>query len=153
LIKSSDIEFWSVSGDGFLYQKLSSNVLNNMFASLTGVQNRDLRTDVKVIAIVNRHASLALTSMRVYFRVINSGGATLSIALDTLAPQVSTGKVAEPGTGPASFSTPTTVGTGLSVATLNPGFAQGIWVKRIATASAAVRPERNTLTVSGTSAA
>jgi hypothetical protein len=153
LIQASQLEVWGLNQIGTLRVKLPSNTLDNLFPSLTGVQNRDGNTVSYVIAFVNQHPSLALTSARIYFRILNTGGATLAIGLDPLGPAAKTGNVWTPGTPPATFTTPTTVGTGLSVPTLNPGFAVAVWVRRTATASAKVRPEKNTLTITGTSAA
>lgn len=153
MINSTDLQFWRVKSTGTLDYQMKSNSLDAFLPSLTSVQNRDLVSREYVLAIVNNHASLALTSARIYFRTLDTGGATLSIALDTLGPVVKTGNVWTPGSLPATFTTPTTIGTGLAVATLNPGFAIAVWVRRVATASPIKRPERNTLTITGTSAA
>jgi hypothetical protein len=154
MIKSSDLEFWRVGNtSGLLVSKMTSGQLNNFMPSLSGTENRDLQNRNYVFAILNNHASLALTSARIYFRQIDSGGATLSIALDTRGVTVKTAPVWDASNPPVTFITPTTIGTGLSVPTLNPGFAIAVWVKRIATASAAKKPEKNTITITGTSAA
>jgi hypothetical protein len=153
MILSSQLELWGLNQSGTLRVKLSSNTMDNVFPSLTGVQNRDLQNISYVVAFVNQHPTLPLTSAKIYFRTLDSGGATLSIGLDPLGPAVKTGNVWTPGTPPATFTTPTTIASGLAVATLNPGFAVAVWIKRVATASAARRPERNTLTITGTSAA
>jgi hypothetical protein len=152
-IRSTDLHFYGMKQDGTLGSRLTSNVLQNVFANLTGVQNRDGVVNYAVIGVLNNHASLPLTSGKVYFRVPGAGGANLAIALDALGPQNKTGQVWTPGATPGTFSAPSTVGTGLTMATLNPGFVQAIWVRRTAVASAALRPERNTLTVTGTTAA
>jgi hypothetical protein len=154
LIKSTDIQVWGLNQSGTIRVKLASNVLENVFPNLTGVQNRDLNTVSYVVGILNNHATLALTSVRIYFRILDARGATLAMALDTLGPAVKTGVVWSPGSPPATFTTPVTVGTGLSVATLNPGFVQAVWIKRTAIGgSSYARPEKNTLTVTGTSLA
>ena len=111
-IKSSDLQYWSVTQDGILKQRLSTNVLNNFMPSLTGVQNRDLSNVNYVIAILNNHASLALTSAKIYFRILDASGATLSMALDPLGPAVKTGTVWSPTNPPTTYTTPTTIGTG-----------------------------------------
>jgi len=152
-IKSTDIEWWRVKNSGLLDYKMQSGALANFMPNLTGVQNRDLNNTSYVLAIVNQHPTLPLTNARIYFRQIDTGGATLSIALDTAGAVVKTGNVWTPGTSPTTFTTPTTQGTGLLVSTLNPGFAISVWVKRVATASTAKKPERNTLTITGTTAA
>jgi hypothetical protein len=151
-IKSTDIEMWSTIGGGFLSAKIPSNSLNNAMPSLTGVQNRDSVQNVYVLAFVNQHASLPLTSAKIYFRVVDGGGAALAIALDPLGAQPKTGQIWTPGAS-VTYSTPTTIAAGLSVATLAPGNAIAVWVRRTASASAARRPEKNTLTIVGTTAA
>jgi hypothetical protein len=151
-IKSTDLEMWSTTGAGNLGVKLASNVLNNAMPSITGVQNRDLVQTVYVVAFVNQHASLPLTSAKIYLRVVDPGGATLAIGLDALGAQPKTGQIWTPG-AVVTYSTPTTIAAGLSVATLNPGYAIAVWIRRTATASAARRPEKNTLTIVGTTAA
>jgi hypothetical protein len=154
LIKSSDLQYWKVAnGSGLLVSKMTSGQLNNFLPSLTGVQNRDLNQTTYVFAIVNNHASLALTSARIYFRQLDPGGATLSMALDTRGVVNKNGPVWDSSNAPTSFVTPTTIGTGLAVASLTPGFAISVWVRRVATASGAKRPEKNTITITGTSAA
>jgi hypothetical protein len=153
LIKSTELELWGLNQNGTLSVKFKSNTLQNLFPNMTGVQNRDLQQLTYVVAFVNQNSSLALTSARIYFRVAQAGGANLSIALDPLGPVVKTGNVWSPSNPPTTFTAPTTIGTGLAVATLNPGFAIAVWVRRIAAASGAVKPERNTLTINGTSLA
>jgi hypothetical protein len=154
LIKSTDIQIWGLNQSGTIRVQLQSNVLQNLFPNLTGVQNRDLNQTTYVVGILNNHSSLPLTSVKIYFRIVDARGATLSMALDPLGPVVKTGTVWSVGNGPATFTTPTTVGTGLAVATLNPGFVQSLWIRRTAVGgSSYARPERNTLTVTGTSAA
>lgn len=152
-IRATDLQFYGLKNDGTLGSRISSNVLNNLMPSLTGVQNRDLATTTYVVGILNNHASLALTSARIYFRILDSFGANLFIGLDPLGPAAKTGQVWSPGATPPTFTTPTTVGTGLAVATLNPGFVISVWVRRAATGGQARRPEKNTLTITGTTAA
>lgn len=152
-IRSSDLQFWRVKSTGTLDYQMKSGSLDNFMPSLTGVQNRDLLSREYVLAIVNNHATLALTSARIYFRVAAPGGANLSMALDSLGPVAKTGAVWSVGSVPSTFTAPTTIASGLAVATLNPGFAIGLWVRRVATASAAMRPEKNTITIVGTTLA
>lgn len=154
MIKSSDIQIWGLNQTGTLRVQLLSNTLENVFPNLTGVQNRDLNSVTYVVGVLNNHSSLPLTSVKIYFRILDPKGATLSMALDPLGPAVKTGNVWSPGSGPTTFTTPTTIATGLAVATLNPGYVQSVWIRRVAVGGTSyARPERNTLTVVGTSAA
>ena len=153
MIKSSELQLWNVYGSGYIQKKMVSNTLENIFPNLTGVQNRDQTVLTYVLAWWNTHPSLALTSARIYFRTYAAGGTNLAIALDTTGPAPANGVIWNFSNPPATYITPTTVGTGLSVPTLNPGYAVAFWIRRTATASAPLRPERNTITITGTSAA
>lgn len=154
MIKSTDIQVWGLNNDGTIRVKLASNVLGNVFPNMTGVQNRDLQQLTYVVGILNNHASLALTTVKIYFRIVDPKGAGLSMALDPAGPVVKTGKVWSPDTPPTTFTSPTTIASGLAVATLNPGFVQSVWIRRIAVGGTSyAHPERNTLTITGTSAA
>lgn len=150
-IPSTDLQLWSILNNGTLNARLASNALNNVFPSISGAQNRDRAVSLAYVVWLNNNASQALTACRIYFRVVTAGGATLEIALDPRGPQPRTGQFIDTSNPPTAYSTPTSIGAGLSVATLNPGNGIGVWIRRTATASAQMRPERNTLTLAGTS--
>jgi len=150
-IRSSDIGWYGTSSLR-LGPKLTSGVLNNIFPDLTGAQNRDLAVSHRAVAIVNNHATLTLTNARIWFRTVDPGGAGFAIALDSLGVVAKTAQIIETPSG-LTFTSPTTSGTGLLVSSLAPGQAVGLWIRRVATASAKRKPERNVLTITGTTPA
>jgi len=152
-IKATDLRWYSLNMDGGLSSRIAPATLHNVFGPITGAQNRDGITQYKIIAVVNEHASLPLTAARIYFRTVQSGGANIAMALDTLGPANKTGVVWTVGGTPTTFVSPVTFGTGLLVSTLNPGFAVAIWLRRSISSAAALRPEKTTLTIAGTTAA
>jgi hypothetical protein len=150
-IKSSDLQWFYVGESGFIGGRITSGALHNVFSEISGARNRDLAVDYRVIALRNVSAQ-TLTSARIWFRYVDPRGAGVGIALDPIGAVTATSRLSG-GVAPGTFSSPTTSGTGLAVASLAGGQAIGVWIRRNATASSGAFPERNIITVTGTTPA
>jgi hypothetical protein len=138
----------------------TGGTLHDLFDAVSGDENAASRVEYRCIYVRNGHGSLAWgPNIRAWFSAgPTAGGADLAIALD-LAGQgngSTTGvadTVATEDEAPApglTFVTPTTKGTGLTLATSIPaGNAQAIWIKRTATNSAAASNDGGTIQVQG----
>lgn len=131
--------------------------LHNLFPRVTGPINAAGRTEYRCVAVVNRHPSLALASVKVWLSGVDPRGASVSIGLDPNGAQASVAFLARhvlsPTTAPpgVTFTTPTTEATGLVVDSLPASWAMAIWVRRAAKNVPAANPETNTISISGVS--
>lgn len=130
---------------------------NGIFDDITGAENAASTVDYRCIFIRNNHATLTATSVTVYVSAEVAGGANVAIALDNIATSAKGAATAQAATiatetttptGVGAFSTPTTDGTGLAIASLAPGQVKGIWVRRTATNSAAMNGDGFTIAAS-----
>jgi hypothetical protein len=135
--------------------------LNNLFDDISGDENLNEESEYRCIFIYNAHATLTWQNAVIWLSAEEQGGANISIGLDTTAASVYTSGtqqalvVANEDTAPSgvSFSSPTSKATGLSIGNLAAGYVKAIWVKRIATNSAAMANDSVTLKVEGETAA
>lgn len=152
-IKSTDLKWYGVNSAGTIASNvILSNSLHAIFPEMTGAQNKAGSTQIRAIALKNTHATLTLTGVKIYFRSLDNAGGILDIALDTIGATTNS-VVVDAANPPVSWSIPTTSAGGLSVASLAPGAAVGLWIRRRGNNSAQKKPERNTLTVVGTTPA
>ncbi len=156
-IKSSELQWWFAGVDGKLGRRAQSGVLHDMFPLMTGANNRDSIADYHRPIIIFNASAQTLTAARVFFKTLDSGGAIFRLALDPLGVQSGANRIISlyedrPTTytsGPVSFA------TGLALpASLGPSQGIGIWIQRQGNNFAAGRsPEKNTLTIQGTTPA
>jgi hypothetical protein len=139
----------------------AGGVLHDLFPLITGAQNAGFAVDYRCIFVHNAHASLPLTSAKVWISAEVASGATAAIGIDPTAAsaigassaqavQVTDGNTAPVG---VTFSSPTTEGAGLSLGDIPAGSCKALWVRRSATNSAALNNDGFTLTVKGDTAA
>lgn len=154
-VRASDLK-WYRTDSGGRRSTLVSSAAGGIFPNLSAAQNKAQGTDYRLLAVVNTHPSSTLSDLRVFLSRIDSRGAAVAIALSATGVVAQTAAVGDPNTIPGTFHAPSTEASGLTPGagvTLPPGFALGVWVRRRAAATSAVTPERNTLTLSGTSSA
>jgi len=140
---------------------ITDNTLNNLFDDISGDENTAQESEYRCIFFHNAHASLTLQNAKLWISSEVSGGANISIGLDTTGASSYTStsqqalEVANEDTAPTgiTFSAPTSKATGLSIGNLSPGYVIGIWVKRTATNSSAMTNDGVTLRVEGDTAA
>jgi hypothetical protein len=136
---------------------------NGLFDDISGAENAASEAEYRGVAVLNNHATLALQNPVAYLASEVAGGAAVAIATDNIAASVKTNASAQMAeianedtapTGVSAFSSPTTVGTGLSLgASLAAGFVKGLWVRRTAANTAAVDNDGVTLGIGGDTAA
>ena len=95
----------------------------------------------------------------VYLSAETAGGASIAVAVDTVAASVIASgstqmttianETTSPGAGAGAFSSPTTAATGLSLGTIPAGQCKGFWVRRTAANTAALSADGVTIAVSG----
>ena len=135
--------------------EITDNTLNNLFDNISGAENLASTVDYRCIFIHNSHATITATIMAIYLSSEVSGGASISIGLDTTGAMVLGSApvqaltIASETTAPVgvSFSAPTTLGTGLSIGSLQAGYVYAVWVRRTAANSSAKNNDGVTLTV------
>lgn len=129
--------------------QLSNTALDNLFPDLTGAQNAALQVDYQCVFILNNTGS-GDTMLNVVAWLPNSGyvsgGANVSLAVDTTAPTAKTSAAVQAGTIANPTTLPTTIGSfagpsatssgGLAVANIAPGNVAAVWLRRTATNSA-----------------
>lgn len=130
---------------------------NGLFDDISGAENAASTVDYRCVFILNNHATLTATNLSVYVSSEVSGGASVAIALDNAAVSAKgsasaqgdqiTNETTAP-TAVGTFSTPTTDGAGLTIASLAPGQVKAVWVKRTAANTAALSGDGFTLALS-----
>lgn len=135
---------------------------NSLFDNITGDENAASTVDYRCIFVLNNHGTLTLENSVVYVSAETAGGASVAIALDSIAASAKGSASAQAATianetttptGVGAFSTPTTKGAGLVIGNLAPGQVKGVWVRRTAANSAPLNADGFTLAVAGDTAA
>ena len=137
--------------------EITDNTLNNLFDDISGDENAASTVDYRCIFIHNSHASLSYLSPYVWLSAEVSGGASISIGIDTTAASAIGNSSAQAvsitneTTAPAgiSFSAPTSKATGLALGTIAAGYCRAVWVRRTAANSSAKDNDGVTISVSG----
>ncbi len=150
-------------GDQISTTQITDATLNNLFDDVSGDENAASDVEYRCFFVHNSNSSLTWQSVVVYLSAEVGGGANAAIAIDDFAASpigqasaqadVIADENTAPGAGVGSFSSPTTKPTGLSLGDIAAGYCRAIWVKRTATASAALNNDGVTLTVVGDTAA
>lgn len=135
--------------------------LNNLFDDVTGDQNAASQVDYQCMFVYNAHGTLQWISPVAWLSSEVAGGTSAAIGVDTTAASAlgsasaQAVTIASKTTAPAgaSFSAPTTKGTGIAVGSLNAGQVRAIWVRRTAANTSAVDNDGVTIRVEGDTAA
>lgn len=142
--------------------QLSGTALNNLFDDISGAENAASTVDYRCVFVHNNHATLSLTGAVVYVSSEVAGGASVAIAVDNVAASAigsasaQADQIATETTAPSAvgaFSTPTTIGAGLSLGTIPAGQTRAFWVRRTAANTSAVNADGATWAVTGDTAA
>lgn len=132
--------------------------LNDLFDDISGAENAASTVDYRGIAILNNNGANVLENPVVYLSAETAGGASIAVAVDSVAASAkgSAGaqmlQIANETTapaGPLSFSSPTTIGTGLALSNIPVANVKGIWIRRTAANSSALSADGVTIAVTG----
>lgn len=134
--------------------------VDNLFDDMSAAENAALTVDYRLFFVLNNHATLTLTSPVVWISSTSGGGPAFAISVDTTgvtakgSASAQAKTIANELTAPASqtFSSPTTKGTGLSIADIPAGSVQGIWVRRTGVNGVAISPDIAVIRVEGNTA-
>jgi hypothetical protein len=133
---------------------------NDLFDDISGAENAASTVDYRCIFVHNSNASNALQNAVVYISSEVAGGASIALAADTTAASALGAASAQaltattetaPGAGVTglTYSSPTTVGAGVSLGSIAAGSVKAFWLRRTAANSAALSGDGVTISVSG----
>lgn len=128
---------------------------NDLFADITGAQNAASQVDYAGLAILNNNTANAMQNTVCYLSAEVAGGASVAVGADTTAASAKGAAgaqlvtIASNTTAPAgaSFSSPTTLGTGIALGNIPVANVKGLWVRRTAANTAALSNDGVTLAV------
>jgi hypothetical protein len=140
----------------------AGGVINDLFDDISGAENAASTVDYRALFHHNANTLNAYQNAVLYLAGEVAGGANIAIAIDNLAAsligaaaaqmaQIATETTAPTGVG--AFSSPTTVGTGLSLGSIPAVSGKGWWARRTATNSSALSNDGVTFGWSGDTAA
>lgn len=135
----------------------AGGVANDLFDDISGAENAASTVDYRCIFIHNSNAANAYQNAVMYLSAEVAGGATVAIGVDTTAASAvgsATAQaltIANETTAPAgvTFSSPTTLGTGIALGTIPSGNVRAVWIRRTAANTAALSGDGVTLALSG----
>jgi hypothetical protein len=131
---------------------------NNLFDDISGAENAASTVDYRAVAVLNNNASNTLENAVLYISAETAGGASVAIATDNIAASAKgsasaqLAEIANETTAPSgvsAFSSPTTIGTGLSLGNIPVANVKGYWVRRTAANTAALSSDGATIAVTG----
>lgn len=140
--------------------QITDATLNNLFPDVTGTENAASNVDYQCVFVHNNHATLQYQNPVIYISSEVAGGVSAAIGVDTTASSAVGSataqalQIADKNTLPSgvSFSSPTTVGTGLTLGSINAGSVKAFWIRRTAANTSALNNDGVTVTVSGDTA-
>ena len=145
-------------GDQISTTAWAGGAANDLFDDISGAENLANTVDYRCIFVHNSNAANILQNAVVYMSAEVAGGASIAIAVDNLAASpiaqasaqaavIATETTAPTGVG--AFSSPTTVGAGLSLGNIGVGQCRAFWVRRTAANSSALSNDGVTIAVAG----
>lgn len=143
---------------GFLAANvISDGSLHALFAKVSAKDNEDLVTEYRCIFICNDSVSDSALAVKVWLDYEQPGGTEVSIGIDPTGASATGSAIqqavvaASPTTAPSgvTFSAPTSYASGIALGTLAASHCFAVWVKRKATESLGLAPERVVLAVGG----
>lgn len=140
--------------------QLATSGGNEWFDDVSGAENAASTIDYRGFFIHNSNTANAYQNAVIYISAETAGGTSIAIWPDSTAASAKGSasaqmlQIANETTAPAgsSFSSPTTVGTGLSLGSIPADQVKGFWIRRTA-ANTAAQADGATLTTSGETAA
>lgn len=145
-------------GDQISTTAWAGSVANDLFDDISGAENAASTVDYRCIFVHNSNASNALQNAVVYLSAEVALGANIAIATDNIAASALGSASAQAAviasettapTGVSAFSSPTTIGTGLSLGSIPAGSVKAFWIRRTAANSAALSADGVTIAVTG----
>lgn len=144
-------------GDQISTTPWAGGVANDLFDDVSGAENAASTVDYRCIFIHNSNGANVLENAVAYLSAEVGGGAAIAIGVDpTAASVIASGStqavtVANETTAPAgvAFSSPTTVGAGLSLGNIPAGQCKALWIRRTAANTAALSNDGVTIAVTG----
>jgi hypothetical protein len=136
----------------------AGGTLNDLFDDISGAENAASTVDYRALAVLNNNTANVLENAVVYISAETAGGASIALATDNIAASAKASasaqlaEIANETTAPSgvsSFSSPTTVGTGLSLGNIPVANVKGFWVRRTAANTAALSNDGVTIAVTG----
>jgi hypothetical protein len=141
-ITRSQIQFTSAAG-----KPLASGRLNNVFGNTT----TNAGTSYAWIEVRNLSETLTLSAVKAWLTLDNRGGA-FAIAYDNVSGIVVLGAAWDAvDATDLTYSSPTTMATGISLGTLTPETKARLFLRRTLSGASAATPESNRVWVGGTS--
>jgi hypothetical protein len=139
----------------------SATALNNLFDNVSGPENAASDVEYRCVFVHNNHGSLSLQGPVIYLLSEVSGGCAMAIAVDsTAASAIGSSSaqalsVADESTAPVglTFTSPTTLATGLALGDIPAGYCKAFWIRRTAANTVAVDADGGTIRLAGGTAA
>lgn len=137
---------------------IQAATLNNLFDDVSGDDNAALDEEFRAFFVYNSNQTLNWEMVKVWISATVAGGAVASISLDSIGTTpvgYSAGSqmlvVPDEDTAPTAlvFSHPLSKGAGLTIGTMTPLSVQGVWIRRVATNSAALNDDGLTISFEG----
>jgi hypothetical protein len=145
------------TGGAISTTQISDGGTHNLFDLISSAEAAAGDTEYRCFYVKNNHGSLTLQNSKIYISTDSTGADTdIEIAIDGAGVNGTAETVANESTAPSgeSFSTPTSVGSALSIGNIPAGQHIGIWVKRTVSSSASAATGLSaTFTVVGDTAA
>jgi hypothetical protein len=129
--------------------------LNDLFADISGAENAASQVDYAGLAILNNNGANAMQNTVIYISAETALGASIAVGVDTTASlakgsaSVQLVTIANRTTAPSgpTFSSPTTLATGLALGSIAVAFVKGVWIRRTASNSAALSNDGVTIAI------
>ena len=130
---------------------------NDLFDDISGAENAASTVDYRGLFVHNSNGANALQNAVAYISAETAGGASIAIGADPTAASVigsasaQAVQIANETTAPAgvTFSSPTTLATGIVLGNIPTGQCKGWWARRTAANTAALSADGVTLTFGG----
>ena len=136
----------------------AGGTLNDLYDDVSGAENAASTVDYRCIFVHNSNTANSYQNVVVYLSAEVAGGTAIAIATDNIAASAIGAAAAQAAevatettapTGTSAFSSPTTIGTGLSLGTIAVGSTRAFWIRRTASNTAALSADGVTVAVTG----
>jgi hypothetical protein len=147
-------------GDQISTSAWAGGSANDLYDDISGAENAASTVDYRCIFVHNNNGANALANAVVYLAAEVAGGASIAVAADSTATSVlgygsSQALVGVTETAPGApitgltYSSPTTVGTGVALGSIPFGNVKAFWTRRTAANTVALSNDGVTIGVGG----
>lgn len=144
-------------GDQISTTAWAGGSVNDLFDNISGAENAASTVDYRCIFVHNNNGANTYENVVAYLSAEVAGGASIAIGVDpTAASAIASASaqavtIANETTAPAgvTFSSPTTIGAGISLGNIPSGQCRAIWFRRTAANTSALSADGVTLAISG----